>query len=267
MRKEADAEFRANVDEKKTGAIGRGIFALLKKGRELRGERKSKTIGTAAATLAAPVKASAVSNDDDNKNKTGGTTASESFVRRTRKMQEYRTRQKALKSLFDRKTRAAKSDELAEQWPRSLEQRDQTFAVISILEDITHEAIHGADDAEPAVCVWTAAATPEECTAFCKGVGKTIPFNLDVVHMYEFLFPQEVDMDNVQEVYRDEELNNIMAARKSEAKTIALLSKVDSEFPHVDENTAIHMPPPDRVPSPVDEKPSSIREILEITKE
>jgi hypothetical protein len=258
MRRDADAEFRANVSEKKTGSIGRGVFALLKKGRELRGERKSKTVGTAAATLAS-----------DNDKKKGS--LSESFVRRTRKMQECRTRQKALKTLFERKTRAAKEEDFARQWPRSLEQRGQTFAVISILEDITPEAIQGKDDSEPAVCVWTAADTADECTAFCKGIGKTIPFNLDVVHMYEFLFPQEVDMDNVQEVYRDEELNNIMSARKTEAKAIALLSKEDPDFPLVDENTPIEMPPPDRVISETneneDEEKSSIREILDVTKE
>lgn len=104
-------------------------------------------------------------------------------------------------------------------WPRALEQRLQSFAVISVLQD-------ESEAAEPALLCWAVADTEERAKAYITDELSAVvtDVHLWVVALYEWLkIPEASQLDSVQEHYRDERLNEIMKAKKQGAVQVKRL--------------------------------------------
>jgi hypothetical protein len=127
----------------------------------------------------------------------------------------------------------------ADEWPRDLEDRRGRFAVLAFLEDEDVEAdspeFPAAAGREPIVILFGGAhESVEAATKFLETrIGPWCPdLSLDVVDMYEWLWPTEVDPDSMEEKHRTqfaghaEELNTVMQQRK---KTIATAAQVRKE--------------------------------------
>lgn len=95
---------------------------------------------------------------------------------------------------------------------RMLEVRNQRYAVISVVKD--YDTVKGNDPVgeEPGVIVWAAFDTEEEAIKYNKVVAskQLRDHDLAIVSMYEWLFPHMMNSDRVEQLYRNEELNNIM---------------------------------------------------------
>jgi hypothetical protein len=104
---------------------------------------------------------------------------------------------------------------------RLAEVRLQRFAVVSILPDYTKPADERSQ--EPGLAVWAVTDTEDEAKALIKErlAVNLRDVHLDVVSMYEWLFPTAIDLNSLQEEYRDDKLNQIMQHRKDEAQRVA----------------------------------------------
>ena len=103
--------------------------------------------------------------------------------------------------------------------PRDAEVRLQRFAVVSVIAD---EAEPDRDQQQPAVMVWAAFDSEEEARLHAREtLGPTVTdVHLDVVAMYEWLFPTALDLSGVQEEYRDPRLDDLMRHHKGEQKRV-----------------------------------------------
>jgi len=115
---------------------------------------------------------------------------------------------------------------------RDLEIRNQKYAVISVVKD--YETVHGDDPIgeEPGVIVWAAFDTEEEALKYNKNIAskKLRDHDLAIVAMYEWLYPHMMGSDKVQQLYRNEELNNIMKhARTSSTRVREFEEMCDRE--------------------------------------
>jgi hypothetical protein len=109
--------------------------------------------------------------------------------------------------------------------PRDAELRLQRFAIISTIPDYGEPR---KDHQQPCFIVWDAVDTEEEARSMIKGsLGHDVSdVHLDVVAMYEWLFPTTLDLSSVTEEYRDEKLNDIMQHRKDEHRRVADFKKI-----------------------------------------
>lgn len=94
--------------------------------------------------------------------------------------------------------------------------RSQQFAVISVRSDITEPVLAGKEDPEPAIAIWAVFRTEEEAIAWTKSSASLYirDVTMDVVAMYEILWPEDINPDKLKESYRNEELNKIMNQKK-----------------------------------------------------
>lgn len=119
----------------------------------------------------------------------------------------------------------------ADSWPRDLEARHGKYGVITFIEDEDEEAdsptYPKAAKREPILFLFGGMhETVEEAKEFMtKRIAPWCPdFTLDVVDMYEWLWPTEVDPDAIEEQHRtnhagfDKELNTVMTTRKQTMK-------------------------------------------------
>ena len=113
-------------------------------------------------------------------------------------------------------------------FPADLQTRRQRFMAITILDDLDGEdddpEFADAAGKEPAMFIWGGALDDE---AALREHVKTVigpwcqDFEINVVDMYEWLFPMRVDPDEVEEEHRaghekcTEELNTVMQRRKT----------------------------------------------------
>lgn len=102
---------------------------------------------------------------------------------------------------------------------RSCELRGQNYMSVMVLRDY-----HGGDR-EPAINILGAFASEEECVRYNKYVAaKHIEdFDIYTKAMYEWIFPNMAfyqDMDNVEQLYRNEELDRIMRAQRENNKKV-----------------------------------------------
>lgn len=123
----------------------------------------------------------------------------------------------------------------ANDWPRDLESRHGRFVVIAFMDDEDEPsdtpALPQAAKREPIVIVFGGMHESVEAAKdfLTKRIAPWCPdVQLDVVDMYEWLWPTEVDPDAVEEQHRashagyDKELNMVMSQRK---KTLALAAE------------------------------------------
>jgi len=97
----------------------------------------------------------------------------------------------------------------------------QNFAAVIILTDIRPTAASGEKDKEPALAVLGVFATEEDATNYAKyTASKQYPkCAIDVVDMYGWCFPENIDTEKIKEVYGNDQLNDIMQGRKDQQKT------------------------------------------------
>lgn len=110
----------------------------------------------------------------------------------------------------------------AGQLPRAAEIRDQAFVVLSFLRD-TQQTIP-----EPCFCVYACLATEADANAYVRNTAAdhVENFDIDVCNMYEWLHPQNVDATKLRtEVFRQEELNNIIRNHKSQPAQVEAFKK------------------------------------------
>lgn len=111
---------------------------------------------------------------------------------------------------------------LAESMPEQAVVLSQRFAVVAFLLDYSERVLKLEADPMPAACVYAAFASVDEAEQYIeKTAGRhETQFHLDVVEMYQWLHPEDVDDNQLTEVYRDPELNKIMNARKREKQRL-----------------------------------------------
>lgn len=95
---------------------------------------------------------------------------------------------------------------------RMVEVRNQRYAVVSVVIDYETTTTTSPMGKEPGVIVWAAFDTEEEALRYNKCVAskKLRDHDLAIVSMYEWLYPHMMNSDRVDQLYRNEELNNIM---------------------------------------------------------
>ena len=103
--------------------------------------------------------------------------------------------------------------------PRNSELRSQSYAVISIMPDVS---VTDTLKQEPAVLIW--AVFPDEETAK-KHIKdelslKVRDVHLDIVLMYEWLPLTNLDFSSISEEYRDDRLSHLMSTRKLQATKV-----------------------------------------------
>ena len=106
--------------------------------------------------------------------------------------------------------------------PTHLLRRKQDYVAVSWMRDITKVVNQGSDDPEPCCIVWRVFATYDMATEWVRGMGSRYirDYDLEIVDNYEWLFPEDVDRDKIQEAYRNPEQNRIMLQRKAEADKV-----------------------------------------------
>ena len=95
---------------------------------------------------------------------------------------------------------------------RVVEVRNQRYAVLSVVRDYETAAEGDPTGDEPGVIVWAAFDSEEEAVKYNKAVAskELRDHDLAIVSMYEWLYPHMMNSDKVDQLYRNEELNNIM---------------------------------------------------------
>lgn len=93
---------------------------------------------------------------------------------------------------------------------------NQRFAAIIVLSDIRDEVVDAEEIPEPCVAVLDVFADKELAISYAKTVARNQypKLHIDVVDMYEFLFPENIHTDKVNESYGDRMLDEIMQSRK-----------------------------------------------------
>jgi hypothetical protein len=124
--------------------------------------------------------------------------------------------------------------------PEAARLASQRFAVVAFLLDYSEAALNLTTDPKPACCVYAAFSSVEDAEKYIETTASRheTDFHLDVVDMYEWLHPEDVDDEQLTEVYRDPELNRIMNARKREKQRLedfgAFCKAVGQETPLTD---------------------------------
>jgi hypothetical protein len=105
---------------------------------------------------------------------------------------------------------------------RMVEVRNQRYAVVSVVNDYETSTEENPLGNEPGVIVWAAFETEAEALKYNKCVAskKLRDHDLAIVSMYEWLFPHMMNSDSVEQLYRNEELNNIMKHARTSSKQV-----------------------------------------------
>jgi hypothetical protein len=103
-----------------------------------------------------------------------------------------------------------------------IEVRNQRYAVVSVVNDYETCTAENPLGSEPGVIVWAAFETEAEALKYNKCVAskKLRDHDLAIVSMYEWLFPHMMQSDSVEQLYRNEELNNIMKHARTSSKKV-----------------------------------------------
>jgi hypothetical protein len=137
------------------------------------------------------------------------------------------TRSKALEHAKKNMTMTEKMEQSVASVPRFAELRNQRYAVIVSLQDFTRGVMKGIDDPEPLVMFIDAFENEDEAKRYIEECLQDYIVNvhLDVVDMYEWLFPEDINPDQITECYRHEELNRIMQERKNQKRELQRFEK------------------------------------------
>jgi len=107
---------------------------------------------------------------------------------------------------------------------RNVEVRNQAVAVVTIINDTTPAVLNGSEDPEPAVIVWGCFESETLAKHYIYNTGSKFVKDvmLDVVNMYEWVFPTEIQkrVDELTEEYRNPSLNKVMNSRKAQKRAV-----------------------------------------------
>ncbi len=99
--------------------------------------------------------------------------------------------------------------------PRMMELRGQQYAIVIVLIDVSISFLAGKDDPEPAIMLIDCFDTIENAEAHMETLKNYIfCMNMFIVDMYEWLFPEDIVLDDIKEKYRNPEQNKLMNDKK-----------------------------------------------------
>ena len=128
----------------------------------------------------------------------------------------------ALNENWDDRVRELGEGKTPKRVSRMVEVRNQRYAVVSVLRD--YETANAGDPVgiEPGLIVWAAFDTEEEAIKFNRTIASKHlkDHDLAVVNMYEWLYPHMMNSDMVNQLYRNEELNNIMKQARTSSTRV-----------------------------------------------
>ena len=105
--------------------------------------------------------------------------------------------------------------------PRIMELTQQKYAIIIVLNDVTKETLASKDDPEPAIMIIDAFDTCEEAEDYMDTLKNYVfCMNMDVVAMYVWHYPEDVNYDKVKEKYRHPEQDKVMNEKKTRKKEV-----------------------------------------------
>ena len=130
------------------------------------------------------------------------------------------SRHKALQAMRKKKAAEEPPVTVMHDYRRDLEIRDQEYAAISWLKDITPKALRGQDANEPLFTVYRCFSSEEEAMQWIQDVAmKQIDDPLvEIVRMYGWLHPTSIDYSKVAELYANQDLNKYMKKLNQEQK-------------------------------------------------
>lgn len=137
----------------------------------------------------------------------------ESLFKILQKKQENRTtRVQALKHKFKSEGRIVSATSL----PASAQIQNQCVALASFLPDITPESLNKRGESEPLCMIYGLFGSDDEAAKYKKDNldSQVTNFDIDIVKTNEWLFPENVDANSIEEEYRNEKVNQIMQRRK-----------------------------------------------------
>jgi hypothetical protein len=107
--------------------------------------------------------------------------------------------------------------------PSSATLEGQTFAVAIFMSDVRDEVVQGETDPEPLFSVLNVFGDMERAKLFAKTTAaKAFPeTDISVVDMYQWHFPQTVDLEKVPKIYGHKKLQSIMQYQVDEKKRVA----------------------------------------------
>ena len=107
--------------------------------------------------------------------------------------------------------------------PDAARKSKQKFFVVAFLLDYSDAALSHSTDPEPAAVIYGGFESESAAWDYIENTASLYEpdVHLDVVDGYEWLFPEDVDPEQMKEVYRDTELNKIMNQRKKEKQKLA----------------------------------------------
>jgi len=92
----------------------------------------------------------------------------------------------------------------------------QTHAVVMVLSDIRESVASGEAIAQPCIAILDVFGNEEDALAYAKTTAtRQYPTSdIDVVDMYAWQFPDNIDPEKIKEVYGHKRLDDVMTARK-----------------------------------------------------
>jgi hypothetical protein len=117
--------------------------------------------------------------------------------------------------------------------PSALNVPEHQFAVITVMRDLSPQVLKGKADPEPLVVFLGGFANEPAADLYIKDVLQIADDQLDydVVAMQQWLFPEHVDEEKIDEVYADKELDVIMRRRKVEIAKAQKYSSFEQAHP------------------------------------
>lgn len=108
----------------------------------------------------------------------------------------------------------------AKKVPRYCEVRKQNVAVITVIPDT--DLVLNSSEPEPAVIIWGLFENTDSAKQWIETSAKSYIFSyhLDVVDCYEWLFPMDVNVEEIDEEYRSKTLTEVMKKRKHHPKEV-----------------------------------------------
>ena len=137
--------------------------------------------------------------------------------------------------------------------PKMMELTRQQCAAIIVLNDVTDPVLASKDDPEPALMLVDCFNSCQEAEEYIDNQLKhhVHSTNIDVVDLYTWHYPEDVDLDEVQEKYRCEEQNLIMREKKLKKKEVeeaeSKMNECGNDAPRL-EITEEHVAPEDFQP-------------------
>lgn len=142
----------------------------------------------------------------------------EETIERREERRKRTLRNKTFNAIAEQHLADGKTDSV--DFPDTFRISDQRFAAVIFVPDLT--AVRADDDPEPLFRFLRAFGTIEACEAYVERVAQHhySDYHIDIVDMYEMLFPTEVKAKDIDETFRHGELTNIIKRQKVERNKV-----------------------------------------------